>query len=40
MYVAMPYFVFMEAMVSRLIHGETTPHVWNSCFSIPVFAVL
>ena len=23
MYVAMPYFVFMEAMVSHLIHGGT-----------------
>ena len=23
MYVAMPYFLFMEAMVSHLIHGQT-----------------
>ena len=32
MYVAMPYFVFMEAMVSCLIHGENTSHVCNPCF--------
>ena len=31
MYVAMPYFVCMGAMVSRLIHGENTSYVWNSC---------
>ena len=29
MYVAMPYFVFMEAMVSWLIYGETMSYVWN-----------
>ena len=29
MYVAMPYFVFMEAMVSCLIHGENISHVWR-----------
>ena len=31
MYVAMPYFVFMEAMVSWLINGENIPYVWNPC---------
>ena len=31
MYVAMPYFVFMEAMVSWLISGENIPYVWNPC---------
>ena len=31
MNVAMPYFVFMEAMESYLIHGGSTSHVWNSC---------
>ena len=29
MYVAMPYFVFMEAMASWLINGENIPYVWN-----------
>ena len=29
MYVAIPYFVFMEAMVSWLISGENIPYVWN-----------
>ena len=29
MYLAMPYFVFMEAMVSWLINGENIPAVWN-----------
>ena len=40
MYVAMPYFVFLESMVSCLIYGENISHAWNPCFSIPVFAVL
>ena len=31
MYVARPYFVFMEAMVSCLIYGEIISHVWNPC---------
>ena len=31
MYVAMPYFVFMEAMVSWLINGENILYVWNPC---------
>ena len=31
MYVAIPYFVFMEAMVSWLINGENIPYVWNLC---------
>ena len=31
MYVAIPYFVFMEAMVSSLINGENIPYVWNPC---------
>ena len=31
MYVAFPYFVFMEAMVSWLINGENIPYVWNPC---------
>ena len=31
MYVAMPYFVFMEAMVSWLINGENISYVWNPC---------
>ena len=31
MYVAMLYFVFMEAMVSWLINGEKIPYVWNPC---------
>ena len=31
MYVAIPYFVFMEAMVSWLINGENIPYVWNPC---------
>ena len=31
MYVAIPYFVFMEAMVSWLISGENIPYVWNPC---------
>ena len=30
MYVAMPYFVFVKAMVSCLIHGENMSHVGNS----------
>ena len=29
MYVAIPYFVFMEAMVSWLINGESIHYVWN-----------
>ena len=32
MYVAMPYFVFMDAMVSCLTHGENTSLIWNPCF--------
>ena len=39
MYVAMPYFVFMEAMVSCLIHSENISHVWNPYFLFH-FAVL
>ena len=31
MYVAMLYFVFMEAMVSWLINGDNIPYVWNPC---------
>ena len=31
MYVAMPYFAFMEAMVSWLINGENIPYVWHPC---------
>ena len=31
MYVAIAYFVFMEAMVSWLINGENIPYVWNPC---------
>ena len=31
MYVAIPYLVFMEAMVSWLINGENIPYVWNPC---------
>ena len=31
MYVAVPYFPFMEAMVSWLINGENIPFVWNPC---------
>ena len=31
MNVAMLYFVFMEAMVSCLIHDENISHVWNPC---------
>ena len=31
MNVAIPYFVFMEAMVSWLINGENIPYVWNPC---------
>ena len=32
MYVAMPYFVFMQAIVSWLINGENICYVWNpSC---------
>ena len=31
-----PYFVFMEAMVSCLIHAENISHVGSLCFSIPV----
>ena len=34
MYVAIPYFVFMEAMVSWLINGENIPYVWNACCSL------
>ena len=34
MYVAMPYFVFMEAMVSWLINGENNPYVSNPCCSL------
>ena len=32
MYVALPFFVFMEAMGSWLIKGENTPYVWNPCY--------
>ena len=35
MYMTMPYFVFMEGMVSCLMDVENTSHVWNSGFSIP-----
>ena len=31
MYVAMLYFVLMEAMVSWLIHSENISYVWNPC---------
>ena len=31
MYVAMPYFVFMEAMVSWLINGDNISYVWSPC---------
>ena len=31
MYVAIPYFVFMEAMVPWLINRENIPYVWNPC---------
>ena len=31
MYVAMPHFVFMGAMVSWLINGENISYVWNPC---------
>ena len=31
MYVAIPYLVFMEAMVSWLINGENILYVWNPC---------
>ena len=31
MYVAIPYFVVMEAMVSWLIIGENIHYVWNPC---------
>ena len=31
MYVAILYFVFIEAMVSWLINGECILYVWNSC---------
>ena len=31
MYVGMPYFLFMEAMVSWLITGENSSYVWNAC---------
>ena len=31
MYVAIPYFVFMEAMVSWLSNGGNIPYVWNPC---------
>ena len=34
MYVAMPYLVFMEAMVSWLINGENISYVWNPCRSL------
>ena len=32
MFVAMPYFVFMEAMVPCLIDCEKTSEVWNQRF--------
>ena len=32
MYVAIPYFGFMEAMVSWLINGENISYVWNPCW--------
>ena len=31
MYVDIPYFVFMKAMVSWLINGESILYVWNPC---------
>ena len=31
MYVAMRYFVFMDAMLSWLINGENIPYAWNPC---------
>ena len=34
MYVTIPYFVFMEAMVSWLINDENIPYVWNACCSL------
>ena len=40
MYVAMAYFVFMEAKVFCLIHRENIPHGCNPCFPIPVFSIL
>ena len=39
MYVTMPYFVFMEAMVSCLMHGEHISHVLNPCFLL-YFAIM
>ena len=38
-YVVIPYFLFMEAMVSSLINGENIPYVWNPC-CVPHFTVL
>ena len=32
MYVALPYVMYMEAMVSFLIHVESIPPVWKPCF--------
>ena len=39
MYVATPYFGFMEAMVLWLISGENVSYVWNPC-CLPQFTVL
>ena len=39
MYVAMPYLVFMESMVSWLINGENISYAWNPCCLLP-FTVL
>ena len=39
MYVAMPYFVFMEAIVSCLIPAENIYHIWNWCFLLS-FAIM
>ena len=34
MYVVIPYFAFMEAMVSWLNNGENISDVWNPCWSL------
>ena len=36
MYVAMPYLVFMEAMVSWLINVENISYAWTPCHSLHV----
>ena len=39
MYVAIPYVVFMEAIVSCWIHAEIIYHIWNPCFLL-YFAIM